>query len=290
MMAYAPLSLASPNAPIRDTQTLDSQTPNLQTPNSQTPDLEASHSKVTLERAKVTLERAREYLISGDYALAVEMGAKLETAQGYALAAEALTAQIVLGRFEDLHARAIESVRFADQAVRLAPEDENAHLQYALAFGVMTRTSSVFKAWRKQYPDKSLKIIQAFQTRYPDNPKGDALLGAWHLGVIRKAGEKNALNWYNATLTAGIEAYNSALKSAPQDILITSTFAVSLYVLSPEIYENDARNLLEWVETLSPQTAIEREVKSAMDEILEALSAPDKAVELSERFLDGHPL
>lgn len=236
------------------------------------------------------IEDIRAEIDSGQYASALQNAKALETSVGYALAAEALSAQIFLGRFDDVNDRAIEALDLAERAYALNPKSENAQLQYALAYGVMTRTSSVFRAWRKKYPIKSFEIVDSFRRAYPNNARGDALLGAWHLGVIRKAGAGNAEKWYDATLSNGIMSYNTAMRAAPQDIIIASTFATALYAIDPEIYAYNARELLEWTASIPVQTALEREVQSRMAEILAVMDTEDgqkKAVKLSEAFLEG---
>ena len=126
--------------------------------------------------------------------------------------------------------------------------------------------------------------------RFPDSARGDALLGAWHLGVVRKAGEKNGEKWYGASIAGGISAYTEALKRAPQDILIASTYALSLYILDTDVYGQDARGLLEWVTKTPAQTAMDREVKERMARILQTFDRSETAVKMSEDFLDGLPL
>jgi len=234
-----------------------------------------------------TIDFARTLLGSGQYAEAMAAGQNLKTSEGYALAAEALSAQLILGRFEDLNKYAHDALLLAEKAVELDPNNENAHVQYALAYGVMTRTTSVFTAWRKKYPTKSFEIVQALRERYPDNPKADALLGAWHLGVVRKAGEKNGQKWYGASVADGMAAFNSALKGAPQDILIASTFAAFLCVLEPEQHSSHTRALLEWVANAPEQTEMDRDIKARMAGILAAFDTPEVASKMSEDFLEG---
>lgn len=237
-----------------------------------------------------TLHEARSLLDRGEYAQAVTLGKALGSSEGFALAAEALSAQIILGRFEDLNERSLEALNLAEKSVALDPESENANVQYALAYGVMTRTSSVFTAWRKKYPLKSFEIVEALRAQFPESARGEALLGAWHLGVIRKAGEKNGQKWYGASIAGGITAYTEALKRAPQDILIASTYALSLYILDSDIYAKDARDLLEWVAKIPAKTALDREVKDSMAKIILAFEIPEVAIKMSEDFLDGRPL
>jgi len=110
-----------------------------------------------------------------------------------------------------LSSRHTDTARSADgtarelskKALELDPALYDARLQYTLSDGFVTRTSGDLTAWRKKLPTKTLAKIQEFRAAYPDDAKGLALEGAWHLGVIRKTGEKNGGKWFGASDARG---------------------------------------------------------------------------------------
>lgn len=237
-----------------------------------------------------SLDEARQHYIEGRYEQALSSTQNLNDVEAYLLASEALSAQILLGQVRKPHKRAREAVRYAEDALKKDPNNMRARLQYALAYGLMTRSSGALKAWRKKYPVKSRDIILALKTDVPDNPRVEALLGAWHLGVVRKAGEKNAQKWYQANVAAGQAAYERALEVSPNDILILSQYAVSLLVVAPATHKAQVSDLLKTAITIEPVMAIDRLVQARMMSILEALSENDKtARKLAEDFLDSRP-
>jgi len=105
----------------------------------------------------------------------------LETAEGYALAAESLSAQILLGEVRKLNKHSKQARELSEKALELDPALYDARLQYTLSDGFVTRTSGDLTAWRKKLPTKTLAKIQDFRAAYPDDAKGLALEGAWHL-------------------------------------------------------------------------------------------------------------
>lgn len=232
---------------------------------------------------------AQSLFETGAYGKALDTARTLGTGQGYLLASEALSAQIMLGLVDDPHRAAKDAYALAEQALALMPEDQHVNVQHALAYGFLVRSSNIFTIWRKKLPAKSLAMIEDIRTRFPEDPRGDALLGAWHFGIIREAGAARAEDWYAATLKAGAEAYNSALTKAPQDILILSNYAVAFYVLDPQGHHATTEDLLTRAAGLSANTQMERDVQARMAEIMAALENPKRAKKLAENFLESKP-
>ena len=233
------------------------------------------------------LNHARGLFFSGDYEKARQAGEALDSAPGYALAAEAMSAQIMLGLLEKPHKQSKRAFALAQKAIALDPENTDAILQYTLTYGFVTRTSTPVTAWRKKYPMKSLALIKGLQSDFPKDPRVEALLAAWHLGVVRKTGVKNGEKWFGARLDRGIELYESAIARAPDDIIIHSHFALTRFVISPKDYNLQTRELLEKIVNMSAGTAVERDVQSRMAEILDNFEDLKTAVKKSENFLDS---
>lgn len=235
--------------------------------------------------------QAQELLNSGDYRAAQSTAQALDTGPGYALAAQAILAEIMLGKADNIKNRADEAVTLAEKAVALSPDDYDANVQYALAFGVKTRLSSVITAWRKKYPEKTFEMIEALRSRYPNTARGDALLGAWHLAVVRKAGEGRAEKMYGASVERGIAAYEKALIIGQQDhILIASNYAAALYVIDPERFGQKAEALLKDVARSQGVTQLDRDLKARLAGIQRGFASPEQAQKQAEDFLDGEPL
>ena len=232
----------------------------------------------------------RGLIASGEYETARTLAENLETAEGYALAAESLSAQILLGEVSKLNKKSKQARELSEKALALDPALYDAKLQYALSDGFVTRTSGDIKAWRKKLPSKTLAVIQDFRAAFPDDPKGLALEGAWHLGVIRKTGEKNGGKWFGASLAEGERLYAEARAKAPNDVLIETNYALSLLVLDRDSYAPQVRPLLEAVATMPVPDDLYRKVQMKAAKILAASDDLKTMEKMAERFLDGEPL
>ena len=234
-------------------------------------------------------DEVRELIALGDYETARMIAENLETAEGYALAAESLSAQILLGEVSKLNRKSKKAREFSEKALALDPALYEAKLQYTLADGFVTRTSGDLTAWRKKLPSKTLAKIQAFRAAYPDDPKGLALEGAWHLGVIRKTGERNGGKWFGASRAEGERLYAEARAAAPNDVLIETNYALSLLVLDVENYGPQVRPILEAVAAIPAGDDLYKKVQSKAATVLAAFGDADEAEKLAAKFLDGEP-
>ncbi len=229
----------------------------------------------------------RSKLLDGQYDLAISQGESLGTAGGLSLAAESISAKVMLGYVDKPRDHAKRARKLAAKALELDANSQNALVQYALAYGFETQSSSPFRAWRKKLPQKTLMAIIDVREKYPEDPRGDALLGAWHLGIVRKAGEKRAQNMFMASEQSGIAHYEAALSRAPHDIIILSNFSAVLLTIDAERHQDKARQLLERIYNSSAKNAVEVDVKSRMDQFRNHLDDPKTLMMLAENLLDG---
>ena len=231
---------------------------------------------------------AREKLLAGDYETAMTMGQSLETAEGLSLAAEALSAQVMLGLVERPRKTATRARKLAKDALKLDPDSHNANVQYALARGFEAQNSSPFRAVRKNLISKSRKAIEAVQEKFPGDPRGDALMGAWHLGIVRKAGAGTADDLFNATAEDGIKFYDLALERAPDDIIIMSNYSATLLAIDSELYGDKAEKMLVQVSILDPQNMAETAVQDRMAEFLPHFENIAELEKLGKAWLGDH--
>lgn len=232
----------------------------------------------------------RGLIASGDYETAQSLAEGLNTAEGYALAAETLSARILLGEVTKLNKKSKQARKLSKKALEIDPTLYNAKLQYALSDGFVTRTSGDLTAWRKKLPTKTFAVIQDFRTDYPDDPKGLALEGAWHFGVIRKTGAKNGGKWFGASLSEGERLYTEARAKAPNDILIETNYAMSLLVLDARRYGPHVKPILESVAKMRAGDDLYRKVQGKAAKVLATYDDDKMMKKLAERFLDGEPL
>lgn len=234
-----------------------------------------------------TLEEARAKLITGEYDAAIDMALALDTPKGLMLAAETLSAKVMLGYVDDANSEAKRARKWAEDALEAMPTSKEAHIQYALAYGFETRTSSPFRAWRKKLPKKTLAAIEDCRTKYPEDPRGDALLGAWHLGIVRKAGAKNGEKWFEASEDLGIKWYESARKAAPNDIVIASNFAVTLLGLDAEKHITRSSEIMAAIANMPTKTAVDEDIKMRVAKLKATTNDMDALNAAVTEMLDG---
>lgn len=215
-----------------------------------------------------SLPEARNLLNTGQYDAAIEMALELESPEGLVLAAETLSAKVMLGYVDDHNDSAKQARKWAKDAAEALPNSQEAQVQFAVAYGFEARTSSPFRAWRKKLPKKTLAVIDRLRRHYPDDPRGDALLGAWHLGIVRKAGAERGKRMFGADEAAGIAGYEKALAGAPNDIVIGSNYAVTILALDTEKYFDRGTGVLKHVVLTESKNAVETDIQKRMEALL----------------------
>lgn len=242
-------------------------------------------SAITFADDQPIISQAQQYYQTGKYDEAIGLTEGLESAKGLSLAAEIISAKVMLGHFEKPRKAATRARKLAQKAQKLAPELYEAKVQYALARGFETQSSSPFRAWRKNLIPKTRKAIEKVQAENPKDPRGDALMGAWHLGIVRKAGAGRADDLFSATEAEGIRFYEAALKRAPSDLIILSNFTAVLISIDPEKHFEKAMGLLKRIDKAEPTNAVERDVKQLMAEMIAHSDDAEKLKELADTLL-----
>ena len=231
------------------------------------------------------LDNARRLFNTGDYDTAQSMAAALETADGYILASEALTAKILLGHFEKPNEPAKAARKLAEKALELDPDNLNAKFQQAVTFGLETQSTGVLKAWRKKLPRRMYEMIEALHSEAPNDPRSQALFGAWHLGIVHKVGERNAYKWYEASAEKG-KAYYEKAWLAGDDIVIMSNYAASTILLDNPDY---AMKILATVMALTPENVAEEDMQKRTAALAAAHADPKKFKKAAKAFLSNKP-
>ena len=228
------------------------------------------------------LASVQHYFDTGDYEKARALGAEIGTSEGYLLASEALTAKIILGHFDKPNSPAIEARELVEKAIELDPDNLDARFHYAVAFGLETQSTGVLKAWRKKMPTRMRADIEALRELAPNDPRGAALLGAWHLGIVNKVGKRNAYSWYKANADEGAQYFETALGLDNSDIVITSNYAASTALLGER---EKAKELLTSIASLTPKHAAEQAIQARMATILSLYEDPKAFKRSAKRYL-----
>jgi hypothetical protein len=200
---------------------------------------------------------AMRFYAAGDFMAAAEIAEAQNSSSSLAFAARALMAECLTApdraSIDALIARAEHAAR---EALTLDEGSVDARLQLALAIGARGRRSSMTDAIRHNYAHQGRRLIEEALERAPNEPWAHALMGGWHLEVLRRGGRAGALA-YGARLGAGIAEFDRARALAPNDPLIALQYAVALIELDSDRYAVQAADLLHASATARPRDAFE---------------------------------
>ena len=99
----------------------------------------------------------------------------------------------------------------ARAALALNPDSVDARLQLAVVYGMRGRRASLAEAFARNYAPRGRRLIDEALALAPDSAEAEAVLGAWHLEIIRRSGRVGALA-YGARVEQGIAAFERALQ------------------------------------------------------------------------------
>ena len=221
------------------------------------------------------LEQARTALLAGEYTQAETLLSDQQTAQSLTLRAESMSTRVMLGLTEKPHKLAGQARKLTQQALKLDPDNVEIKIQYALAYGFEARTAGIVKAWRKKLPQKCKVAIDRAYAAAPNDARTHALLGAWHLGLVRKAGEKRARKMFEASLVDGMKHYDEALRRDPTNIVILGNYAISLLGIDSSLHGDKALSLITALDSAPARSATDRDIQSRMRPLLPLLKLQD---------------
>ena len=228
-----------------------------------------------------TVADGRAHLRAGNYAAAVQTGRYVDTNEGKLLAAEAMGAQIMLNR-----ADAVDTAKAAldllDDVLEAEPDNAEALFLRALHQGFRTRSSSKLAIVMGGLIGKTQDRIEAFAAAAPGDPRADALRGAWHLGIVRAAGDGK----FGASLEEGLARYDAAVEALPGDMVVMSNYAFSLIVMDDASLRPRAKALLDRIADTPATDALGEDTKARMMGLREVWDDPDAVRERARDLLN----
>lgn len=212
----------------------------------------------------------RDLLQAGDYQDARVTALAQDTVDGLNVAAEVMAAEIMLMRVDDAKDHAKDALNLMDRALERDPDNVEALFLKALHTGFRTRSSSAFAIMMKGLIGDTYDAIEAFEAAAPNDPRADALYGAWHLGIVRAAGDGK----FGASLSEGLKHYDRAVAAMPTDIVVMGNYAFSLIVMEDPDLLPRATELLRQIDGVDPRDATETETKAQMMSLLAVMDDP----------------
>jgi tetratricopeptide (TPR) repeat protein len=215
-------------------------------------------------------DTVRVLLDEGRYEQAREMALASGTVEGLNLAGQVMAAEIMLMRVDDAKDYAKDALKLTDRALKRDPVNVEALFLRALHTGFRTRSSSAFAIVMKGLIGDTYEAIEAFEAAAPGDPRADALYGAWHLGIVRAAGDGR----FGASLEDGLKHYDRAVAAMPSDIVVMGNYAFSLIVMDDPTLLPRAKTLLNQIEGTVPKGATEVETRNRMLSLLAVIDDP----------------
>ncbi len=219
-------------------------------------------------------EAALDLYASGRYVAAAEIADRdLGSADSLAFAARSrLAACLTRGEGVDIDALLDRAEADARAALALQPNSVEARLRWALTLGVRGRRASLPEALARRYAPRGRHLIDEALAIAPDNAEANALLGAWHLEILRRGGRAGALVM-GARLSDGIAAFDRARALAPHDPMIALQYAVALTELDAPRFSNQIAALLGVPMASPPRDAFEAHGREIATQLSSALHA-----------------
>jgi hypothetical protein len=237
---------------------------------------------MTASAFAASLDTARDLFRSGNYAAAQDAALALDTVEGQIFAAEIKGARIMLMDVADAKDTAKAALKSLKPILKDDPDNVEALFLRAMHQGFRTRSSSSFSIIMGGMIGDTEDAIEAFAAAAPHDPRADALRGAWHLGIVRAAGDGR----FGASLDDGMAAYDRAVAAMPEDVAVISNYAFSLIVMDDPALLPRAKDLLLQLETTPTIDAFTEETKARMMRLLAVIDDPDALRETSRGLLN----
>ena len=171
------------------------------------------------------IDDARAAFARGDFPAAAVLASPINSPESHLLTAQALSAQVMLGTSENAKEAARMAIIHAEAALAFDPDNQEAHLQRALADGFITRAASPLSAARKKLPQKTRGVVDALITRSPDAPVPMPCSGRGIWGLSERPGSHAGANGLAPILPLAWRPMRRRLSASP---VISSFRAIML--------------------------------------------------------------
>jgi tetratricopeptide (TPR) repeat protein len=232
-------------------------------------------------------EEAQTHYDEGRYGEAADMGASLQTADGYTLAAKSLIGKTSLTLRKDRSMDEVnQAVTYAEQAIEIDPENLSAHLQFATGLGMRGRMISKVRAQLESLPERAHEHLEIGIELAPDHAWANAFLAAWHLEIVRNGGATLGKAIYGAEVEIGLAMYDRALTLQPMSPVLPYEYAQFILALNYWEFHEKAEGLLEMAGDIPAKNHQERAVHDRIADLREGLEAEDPKLVL--RLISKH--
>jgi hypothetical protein len=237
------------------------------------------------QNAAAAFERYR----MGDYEGAIATGEAAKTGEGLAVAARAAFAEAQLRDMPCL--ACLKRVQeLAQRSIMLDMSHPEAYVYIAAAMGYESRIVGYVRAALDKYPERTRQAIDHALSVAPNDAWSLAALGGWHFELVRNAGSLLARTLFGASIDAGENAFRRAMAADPGNLIVRLQYVLAISTFDLNHYHQQAAEQLAAIATIEPRTAYEMVMKQRAAQLLQLLSAGNRAQYLARiRHYEGYP-
>ncbi|MBL6938246.1 MAG: hypothetical protein ISS15_06570 [Alphaproteobacteria bacterium] len=253
------------------------------------PTAEHTPATITTTSATPAAPNAYDLYVAGRFDAAMKAGEASNSALGFVTAARAALAdaQTRAGPCLDCLKRAED---YARKAIALDNSVSDAHVYLAVAMGYEARIVGPVWARAHNYPGQAKDELDMALRLNPKNAWALGALGGWNIEIVRTGGARLASWIYGATDDAGLAAFASAFRQAPDNLTVRYQYALSLSGYDLDRFRPQIDDALAKVASLKPVTAYERTAQHRAAELASLLKKGDRdAFDAMVRRYQGYP-
>lgn len=196
------------------------------------------------------------------------------------LASEAALMPVTLDQAEGMSRRerrqaALRAQEYAEAALALEPDNAQAHLRLAAGLGYQSRYVNKLRAVMMGLPQQGRDHMIEAIALDPSEPWGPAMLGAWHLEVVRRAGE----GMFDANEAEGLTLMRQSVEMEGAPAAIPYRFAVALVAADPAVHEEEATLMLNRALETADTDAVGQAVSGLATRLLTLLQSDPAAAQ-----------
>jgi len=226
---------------------------------------------------------------AGRYEDAIRAGEAAKTGEGLAVAARAAFAEANLSETPCLPC--LDRVEtYARRSIALDASHPDAFIYLAAALGYKARIVGPLTAQFRRYPEQAREAIDHALSVAPNDDWALAAKGAWHIEVVRNAGELLGRTLYGARVEMGKEYFYKAFAAEPDNLVTRFQFALSLSGYDFEANSGPVTAALDSIRMMEPRTMYEGIIKQRAERLLDLIKANKRSeyLALVNRY-QGYP-
>ncbi len=200
------------------------------------------------------LADAQRLYAEGQFLEASLMARKLETSDGFALAARALYEHAMEQAVAKREPLMVQCEKFANEALELNPKNADAYFELGASAGQFALLRGTVWAFLNGVPQQIRGHFEKAIALDPRHTFAMVALARWHAEVVVGGGGF----LYNASAEESMRLLNRAVQIEAKNINLRVNYAETLMVLDKVKNRSAAKAQLEIAVTLEPRDALER--------------------------------